>query len=172
MRETEADLVELQALLDRSDGAAGPHLRSIFDDRQRATASDVVATLDGVFEMHLATVTAGGAPLVAPLDGILFHGKVWFGLPAASLRARLVRRNAAVSASFTRESFAFIVHGTAHELEPGTAPATEFDALVRELYVGLYGPGWLEWHERHKRETGGDDGFNGWIEPRRMFAKC
>jgi hypothetical protein len=170
VRESEADLRELQQRLDESYDSAGEHLRSIFDGEHRLTAREVVDELDGIFEFHLATVAGGGAPLVAPLDGIFFKGKIWFGLPKRSVRAPLVRREPRVSASYTKgSSFALIVHGTARELDEGSALGAEYSACVSELYVALYGPGWPAWRERQRQSPG--IGFDGWIEPRKMFVK-
>ena len=168
MRESKAELVQLQSLLDSSHAGAGAHLRSIFDEEHRLSADALVDALDGVFEMHLATLAGDGAPLVAPIDGIFFAGKIWFGLPTESVRARLVSRDPRVSASYTRESLALIVHGRAQP-ETAGARSEEFNALVRELYVAQYGPGWVKWHERRQRDLG--PGWSGWIEPRVMFAK-
>jgi hypothetical protein len=166
MRESEADMAVLQTLLDRSFAEAGAHLRSIFDEAHRPSAAELAQTLDGIVEIHLATVAHDGAPLVAPVDAIFFRGKVWFGLPPESVRSRLVRRDPRVSASYTNESFAFIVHGVANEI---VEVVEEFDQLVRELYVAQFGPGWIQWHEHRQRELG--PGYNGWIEPRVMFVK-
>ena len=165
MRETTDDLDQLQALLDRSHTAAGAHLQSIFNAVPGLSAVDLAHTLEGIFEMHLATLAGNGAPLVAPIDGIFFKGKVCFALPGQSVRAPLVRRDRRVSASFTQDSFAFIVHGTAREVDH----VEDLDALVKELYVAQYGPGWVDWHDEYRREHG--PGFKGWIEPRVMFAK-
>jgi hypothetical protein len=41
VRETKAEIVELQALLDRSYAVGGDHLRSIFDVEHRLGASDL-----------------------------------------------------------------------------------------------------------------------------------
>jgi hypothetical protein len=129
-----------------------------------------VAQSLSIFEMHLAVITSDGAPLVAPIDGVFFKGKVWFGLPAAALRARLVRRGPRVSASYTRgESFAFVVHGVAREvseLDPQFAP---YSAYTQELYVNAYGPGWIKWHEKNRGNAG--EQYSGFIEPTRMFVK-
>jgi hypothetical protein len=169
MRESESNLQVLQALLDRSYAGAGAHLRSIFDEEHRLTARELADALDGIFEMHLATLAGDGAPLVAPIDGIFCQGKIWFGLPSDSLRARLLRRDARVSASYTRGSFAFIAHGTAREADMETPEAAEFRALAEELYVAQYGPAWVKWAEHRERTHG--PGFTGWIEPRVLFAK-
>jgi hypothetical protein len=171
MRESAADVEELQRLLDRSRDAAGAHLRTIFDDAHALRAADVIAELDGIFEMHLATVAADGAPLVAPVDGILFRGRIWFGLPGGSVRARVVRREPRVSASYTKGSFAFVVHGTAREAGAGDAELAAYEALLQELYVAVYGSGWIEWREQQRRAAAAGSSFTGWIEPRRMFVK-
>jgi len=170
MRESKTDLTLLQRLLDLSLDSDGTHLRSIFDDNNRLSAEALVAALDGIFEMHLAVVTSTGAPLVAPIDGVLFQGKIWFGLPAGAVRARLLRHDPRVSASYTRGSFAFIVHGKAQEADEASDSWDEYERLLRELYVAQYGPGWTEWHE-HLRQQPRSSSFTGCIEPRAMFAK-
>lgn len=171
MRETEADLAALQRVLDESFASAGPHLRSIFDEEHRVDAVGLVAALDGIFEMHLATLARDGSPLVAPIDGVFFKGKVWFGLPGPSVRARLVRRDPRVSASYVRDALAFIVHGRAEPVAKGTPLEEEFEATVTELYVAQYGPGFLEWRERQQQQPQASAGFGGYIEPRVFFAK-
>ena len=50
-----------------------------------ATVGELAAALDGIFEMHL--VDRRGRRVrrsVAPIDGIFFKGKIWFGFPPAS----------------------------------------------------------------------------------------
>lgn len=171
MLESADDLRELQALIDRSRDAAGRHLRGIFRDEQQPTARDVTETLDGIFEMHLAAVTADGAPLVAPLDGIFYRGRVWFGIPAGAVRARLVRQDPRISASYTSGTFAFIVHGTAVEMAGADDRSLGYESLMRELYVAQYGLGWIDWHEQQQVAARTGDGFEGFIEPRAFFVK-
>ena len=168
MRETTEDLDRLQRVLDDSRAAAGAHLRNAFGE-SNITAAEVVATFDGIVEMHLAVVTRDGAPLVAPVDGMFVHGRITFGLPATSVRTRVLRRDPRASASFNEGSSAFIVHGTVRELAPGSVEAEEYEDLVKELYAARYGPAWLDWFEAQQRD--GPPGFAGWIEPRRLFAK-
>jgi hypothetical protein len=170
MHETDADIEQLQELLDRSARDAGAHVRSVFGEDERIDARELVTELAGIVEMHLAAVTAAGAPLVAPTDGIFWRGRVWFGLPARAVRARLVRRDPRVSASYTRDSFAFIVHGRAQEVDESDPAWPEYEALLRELYVAAYGTGWIEWYEELRRQPRGSS-FSGYIEPRVMFAK-
>lgn len=170
MLESAADLVWLQALLDRSYVHAGKHLRSIFTENARLTAAEVTGALTGIFEMHLATIAADGAPLVAPVDAVFFRGKVWFGFPPAALRSRLVRRDPRVSASYTRgESFAFIVHGVAREVLESDPFFAAYSDYITELYVKAYGPGWIKWREKNRGQPG--EQYVGYIEPRRMYVK-
>lgn len=111
MRETNGDLADLPGLLDVSFAGSGEHLRAAFDQERRLSAKELVALLPGLFEMHLAAVTAAGAPLVAPVDGFLLRGKICLGLPALSVRGRLVHQDPRVSVSFNTDDVAFIAHG-------------------------------------------------------------
>ncbi len=170
MRETRAEVEQLQQLLDRSDANAGEHLRLIFDGASRLSADELITKLDGIFEMHLATLTGSGAPLVAPIDGVFLHGKVVFSAAGTAVRSRLLRQDPRVSASYTNGSFAFILHGDVVEVSDDSEAAKEFLEVARELYIAMYGQGWITFHEQRKRDAKGRD-FTGWIEPRVMFAK-
>jgi hypothetical protein len=164
VRETKADVEDLQRRLDESIGAAGDHLRRIFDEDHRPSAGDVCAALDGIVEVDLACVTGDGAPIVAPIDAIFFRGHLWVGIPSPAVRARLVRRDPRVSAAYNHDGLALVVHGTLRE--PGDlGPA--YRELMRELYVAAYGPGWLDWYDGldHSADV------VGWIDPRRIFAR-
>jgi hypothetical protein len=167
--ETAADLTALQAALDDSAAASGGHLRTAFSQERRPTAAELVAALPGIFELHLAVVTPAGAPLVAPLDAILFRGRVWIGLPPESLRGRLLARDPRVSASFTSAEVALIVHGTFRPTAEGTPEREAFDAVARRLYVAQYGDWFDAWLDERLRTKGA--GPTGWIEPRRLFAR-
>src|SRR5918992_4819538 len=114
MHETADDMIELTALLDRSYARSGNHLRSIFTPERRIPADELVALLPGVQVLNLATVTRACAPRVAPVDGLFYRGRFWFGSAAASVRFVHLRERTQVSASHTRgEELAVIVHGTA-----------------------------------------------------------
>lgn len=169
MRETIDDLAELQRLLDVSLDRSGDHLRTAFRQEHRLSASSLVAALSGLFEMHLAVVTADGAPLVAPVDGFLLRGRICLGLPAASVRARLIRRNQRVSASYNADEVAFIAHGTFVEIDEHHPLVELFDRTSRELYIDQYGEWFNDWLD-HKMEVDGR-GVTGYIEPRVLFAK-
>jgi len=170
VKETPDETARLQLLLDESDANAGGHLRLIFGGANRLSAKDLVAKLDGIFEIHLATLTRDGAPLVAPIDAIFLHGNIFLSVASTAVRSRLLRQDPRVSASYTDGSFGFIVHGTAVEVGDDSDAAKEFLEVARELYVAMYGPGWITFHEQRRRENRGRD-WSGWIEPRVMFAK-
>lgn len=142
MYETAEDLVELTALLDRSYARAGEHLRSIFTPERRIVAEELVTLLPGVQVLNLATVSRACEPRVAPVDGLFYRGRFWFGSAAASVRFTHLRERSQVSASHTRgEELAVIVHGTATLIEAGDPTQAGFANYYREVY----GFGWEEW---------------------------
>jgi len=138
--ETDADLAELQALLDRSYARAEPHLLEIHTGERRMTADRLVEQLEGVCVLSLATVTADGRPLVGPVDGIFYRGAFWFGTGAQAVRARHIARNPAVSGTYVvGESLAVTVHGEARQVD--LAEHDGFAAACRQIY----GPEWDGW---------------------------
>jgi uncharacterized pyridoxamine 5'-phosphate oxidase family protein len=159
MYETEEDLVELQELLDLSYSRAGSHLRGIWGPEARLTASQLTAELAGVQVMDLATVTVRGEPRVAPVDGLFYRGRFWFGSSESSARFRHIRANPAVSAAVTRglETFLVLVHGQAVETDPRGPDARGFAAYPREIYD-------FDWDAVHP------DAPYAWIDPVTMLA--
>jgi hypothetical protein len=142
VHETAEDLVALRDLLKRSYARAGEHLRSIFTPERRIPAEDLVALLPSVQVLNLATVSRACAPRVAPVDGLFYRGRFWFGSAAASVRFAHLRERPQVSASHTRgEELAVVVHGTATLVDPGDPAHAGFAAYYREVY----GFGWEEW---------------------------
>ena len=169
MHESKDDLIQLQQLLDESRQMAGDHISKVFNDQSALSAEALVAELSGIFEMHLACLTAEGAPMVAPVDATLFRGSVWFGLPPAALRTRLVRLDNRVSVSYTRGSFALIVHGIAEEVATTDEIYKLYSAHIRDLYSDMHGPEWLKWYEQNRSDI--ERGYFGVIRARRMFVK-
>lgn len=166
VHENESDLKELQQVLDRSYAVAGEHLRSILRPERRMSAEELAELLRGVFVLNVATVTAAGHPIVAPVDGLFYRGKVLFGFPPGSVRGRHVRARPHVSAVHNRgEDYCVIVHGVAREIDLDAPENAEFLAYFKEIY----GASWTYWHEEHYKDREGTE-FNGWIEPRRMFT--
>jgi uncharacterized pyridoxamine 5'-phosphate oxidase family protein len=114
VNETPEDLAALQALLDRSYGAAGAHLLRIITPERRLTAEQVAERLTGMCLLALATVTADGRPIVGPVDGIFYRGAFHFGSAPDSVRFKHIRARPQVSAThLPGEELAVTVHGRA-----------------------------------------------------------
>jgi nitroimidazol reductase NimA-like FMN-containing flavoprotein (pyridoxamine 5'-phosphate oxidase superfamily) len=163
VHETADDLESLQALLDASHAAAGAHLATVFTAEHRLDAAGVAALLPGVQILSLATVTHDGRPLVAPVDGLFYRGRFYFGSSPESVRARHLRSRPAVSAAHVRgEELAVVVHGDAEVVDLSADEHAGFRRYLLDTYVPRYGPGWDEdvargaWYAR--------------IEPRAMFT--
>ncbi len=166
MHETERDLIELQGLIDRSFEHAGEHLRSIFRRERRMSAEETARLLRGVFVLNVATVTASGEPMVAPVDGLFYRGKLLFGFPPGSVRGHHLRARPPVSAAHHRgEDYCVIAHGRAREIDLDAPESADFLAYFQEVY----GDSWSYWHEEHYRDREGT-AFNAWIEARRLFT--
>ena len=79
----------------------------------------------------------------------------------------LIRGDPRVSVSFTRDDFAFIIHGSFREVSDEAARAAGYSALVRELYIQAYGEWFGAWLDKKERA----DDLTGFVDPRVMFAK-
>jgi hypothetical protein len=137
--ETADDLAALQNLLDRSYAAAGPHLLRIHTPERRLTAEQVAQRLQGMCLLALATVSAGGRPVVGPVDGIFYRGAFHFGSAPDSVRFRHIRARPQVSAThLPGEELAVTVHGRATQIpvEGG------FREALLGIYVPRYGAQW------------------------------
>jgi hypothetical protein len=144
VHETPEDLSALQALLDASHAASGVHLRRIFSDERRVAAADLPGLLGGVQVTHLATVTAGGEPRVAPVDGLFYRGRLHVGTAADSQRARNIAARPQISASIAHgEEFALVLHGVAVRLDLDD-PASDG---LRAYYRDVYGAGWEDFRQ-------------------------
>jgi pyridoxamine 5'-phosphate oxidase-like protein len=157
--ETEEELQALQQLLDASFARAGSHLRYIWGEETRLDAREVSVELAGVQVLDLATVTPRGEPRVAPVDGLFFRGRFWFGSSPDSWRFRNIRANPSVSGVVTRglETFLVIVHGRAVETDPRGPDAGGFADYAREVYD-------FDWDSAHPTAP------HAWIDPRTMLA--
>ena len=142
MHETEQDLTALQSLLDDSYATAGSHLRSVITPERRLSAEQLIKELSGVCIMGLATSSRDGRPFVAPVDGLFYRGRFWFGSAPDSLRFVHIRRNPHVSASYVpEEELGITVHGTAEILDVRREDHTGF----RDYCVDIYGEDWPTW---------------------------
>ena len=160
MYETPGQIAALQQLLDDSYSVAGNHLRSIITPGRRLSAEKLVETLKGMCLLNLATVNSAYEPMVAPVDGLFYQAKLWFGSAQNSLRFRHIRARPQVSATHVRgEQLVVIVHGAAHEIDTSTG---EYEGL-RQYLREIYGPDWDSWGFW-------DSAAYAYIEPKRMFA--
>jgi hypothetical protein len=147
MHETEAELDELDALLDRSLAGATAHLRSIIVPGERTlTARQLASVISGMRVLTLATVTAGGEPRVSAVDGHFLHGCWIFSTERSSAKARhLLQRPAASVAHLRGEELGVFTHGTAELLNPADGPAAPgFSGTLRHL-TDHYGVSPLDW---------------------------
>ncbi len=145
MREAPGDLIALQALLDRSMAAAGTHLARVITPERRLGAADLCRRLEGMRLLTLATTTADGRPLAAPVDGIFYRGAFHFGTAQDALRLVHLRARPDVSAThLPGEDFAVTVHGRAEIIDLGAPAHAELREVVLGIYTPRYGPEWEE----------------------------
>ena len=160
MYESVEELDDIQQLLDRSYLNAGAHLRAVLTADKRLSARELCKVLSGVNVLDLATVSPSGAPMVAPVDGLFYHGRFYFGSAPNAVRIRHIRSNPAVSAACTIGiQLSILVHGTARIIDTGDDDYIDLHAYFREVYGSEYDD-WGVW----------DDHPHVCIEPSKMFA--
>jgi uncharacterized pyridoxamine 5'-phosphate oxidase family protein len=144
MLESEQQVRELQALIDRTFARANSHLAKIVKPERRLTARQVVRYLQGTKHVAFATVNERGEPRVAPLDGVFIHGRFTVSTGGRAARLRHLHANPACSAShMDGDAIGIVVHGHAtiigrdddgvHEIEP--------------VWSEIYGSSPFEWGE-------------------------
>jgi pyridoxamine 5'-phosphate oxidase-like protein len=143
VRESAAELEELQSLLDRSYANAGRHLLNIHTPDRRPQAAEIAERLTGMCLLALATVTDDGKPVVGAVDGIFLHGEFHFGSSPDSIRMRHIARRPQVSAIYLpSEDLAITVHGRA--VPAPTDPGSELREVLLQLYEPRYGSDWAQ----------------------------
>jgi hypothetical protein len=161
MYETDADVAELQALLDRSYAEAGPHLLSIHTPNWRVSAEQLCELLQGMCVLNVATVNSKGEPAIGPLDGVFYRGRWYIGSSRDSIRAKHIKARPSVAAAHTRgEELSVTTHGLARELDRSTERAQGY----RKALVEIYGEPMTDGHWE------GADIVYWEIEPKKMFA--
>jgi hypothetical protein len=147
MYETEAELDELQVLLDRSLSGATAHLRSIVTPGERTlTARQLTDVLTGMCTLAISTVTAKGEPRLSGIDGHFLHGRWVVGTSRAAAKARHLGVRPAVSVAYMRgEELGVFTHGTAEALNPVGGPDDpEWPAILEHL-IAHYGHSPFDW---------------------------
>jgi hypothetical protein len=164
MLETSDELDRLQALLDRSMGTAGPHLLDIIGDERRLDVRQLTQRLEGMRLLVLATVTADGRPLTAPVDGYFLHGTFWFSLGTHAVRTRHLSHRPHVSAThLPDESLAVTVHGTAEVFAIGSGECAALRQAMLDHYLPTQGESFARWMDEV-------EAVGARIEPEKMFT--
>ena len=126
MRETEAEVAELQRMFDAHLEHANPHMTGIITPERRLTARQVVRDLEGIKHVAFATVTSRGEPRVIGLrnyieSGIPLDAALTYDLPprftvstgGGATRLKHLRANPACSAvHMDGERIAVVANGT------------------------------------------------------------
>jgi hypothetical protein len=146
MQETEAELDELQQLLDSSLSRATVHLRSIVTPERTLTARQLADAITGMCVLSVATVTARGEPRISAGDGHFLHGRWIFGTARSAAKAKhLSHRPAASVAHLRGEELGVFTHGTVEVLNPGAGQEDPDWPAILEHLTGHYGESPLNW---------------------------
>ncbi len=173
MFETQADLEALQALIDRSYAAAGPHLLRIHDPQRRPSAEELAERLTGMRLLVLATVTADGRPITGPVDGI-FHRGAWHFGSAGRLDALPPHPRPAAGERHPPPGRGVRGHRARARRFRWTSALPSTRALrenLLQIYVPRYGPEWEhDFLDARSSASGSDPPQYARIEAERMFA--
>jgi uncharacterized pyridoxamine 5'-phosphate oxidase family protein len=144
MHESDDDLRELQALLDRTFARANPHLAAIVKPERRLNARQVAYYLQGTKHVAFATVNAKGEPRVAPLDGVFIRGRFTVSTGGRAARLEHLRANPACSAAhMDGDVVGIVVHGRATIIGRDDPGVDGIEPVWREIY----GSSPFEWGE-------------------------
>jgi hypothetical protein len=139
MRETPAEIDDLQRLLDTSLSGSTAHLQSIVTGRT-VTAEQLTRVLTGMCTLSLATVTATGEPRISAVDGHFLHGRWIFGTARTAAKARHLAARPAASVSHLRgEDLGVFCHGPVETIDLTAEP----DLLA--YFQGFYGADAFDW---------------------------
>jgi hypothetical protein len=142
VRETPEETDALQALLDRSIARSGSHLTGIITQDRQLTARQLVAELQGMKVLVLATVTAAGEPRTSCVDGHFLHGSWLFSTDESARKAVQLKARPALSCTHADgERMAVFTHGTGDYI---TADRPEF-AGYDEYFTDHYGSSPTTW---------------------------
>jgi uncharacterized pyridoxamine 5'-phosphate oxidase family protein len=142
--ESEAEVGELDALMDRTFARANPHLAAIVKPARRLNARQVVRYLQGTKHVAFATVNERGEPRVAPLDGVFIRGRFTVSTGGQAARLRHLRVNPACSAAHVDgDTVGIVVHGHATIIGRDDDGVEELEPVWRDIY----GSSPFEWGE-------------------------
>ncbi|MGW7680076.1 pyridoxamine 5'-phosphate oxidase family protein [Kribbella sp. NPDC054772] len=142
MRETAAEVTELQALMDAVYPTTTEHLRTIIKDQRQLSADVLVQVLTGMCTLSLATVTAHGEPRISAVDGHFLHARWMFTTSGSAAKARHLRARPAASVAYIDgERIGVFTHGQVEFLTPEHSDFAE----IEEYLVGHYGSSPSSW---------------------------
>jgi uncharacterized pyridoxamine 5'-phosphate oxidase family protein len=144
MFESEDEVRELQALIDRTLARANAHLLGIVTPERQLSARQVVRYLQGTKHVAFATVNERGQPRVAPLDGVFIRGRFTVSTGGEAARLRHLRANPACSAAHVDgDTIGIVVHGQATIIGRTDHGVEEIEPVWRDIY----GSSPFEWGE-------------------------
>ena len=144
MLESDDDVRQLQALIDRTLARANPHLVRIVKPERRLNARQLVRYLQGTKHVAFGTVNERGEPRVAPLDGVFIRGRFTVSTGGRAARLRHLRANPACSAAHVDgDTVGVVVHGHATIIGPEDHGVEEIEPVWKEIY----GSSPFEWGE-------------------------
>jgi general stress protein 26 len=133
--ETEAELSELETLVEKSRSRSGDHLSSLFGQGEWLSGKQVAHRLQGIGNVALATVNSRLEPRVAPMEAVLFHGKFYIALQSDSTRVRQLTKTPAASLTYTRDDDVLItVNGNATFVQRGEPDFARLEAEWSKKY--------------------------------------
>ncbi len=146
---------------------AGPHLLEVIGPERRLGAGQLCERLQGMRLLVLATVTADGRPVTAPVDGYFLHGTFWFSLGAEAVRTRHMRRRPHVSAThLPGESLAVTMHGRAELFDWRDHACAEMRQAMFDHYAPRQGTDFAETVDDLKEM----DAVGARLVPERLFT--
>ncbi|NGN66234.1 pyridoxamine 5'-phosphate oxidase family protein [Streptomyces sp. A7024] len=148
MRESAAELEELQSLLDASLSGSSSHLQSIINSERTLNAGQLTRLLTGMCTLALSTVTAKGEPRISGADGHFLHGRWHFGTARTAAKARHLAARPAASVAYMRgEDLGVFTHGQVEILNPAAGdgePAADWPDLLA-YFKEFYGDDGFDW---------------------------
>ena len=146
MLETPAEIDRLQQLLDASFATAGSHLSNIIDPDRRLSAAQLTEQMQGMCLITVATVTADGRPLTAPVDGYLLHGEFHFSTGSDAVKLRHLRARPQLSATWLPgEKMCVAVHGRAEIYDVLDPDRPDLKVAMLDYYLPKQGPSFEAW---------------------------
>ncbi|MEV0291757.1 pyridoxamine 5'-phosphate oxidase family protein [Kribbella sp. NPDC050820] len=135
MKETAAEISELQELLDAAYQRSTEHLRSIITGSRQLDAEALVRVLTGMCTLNVATVTARGEPRISAVDGHFLHARWVFSTAGSAAKARHLRARPAASISYVDgERIGVFSHGDVEFLTPEHPDFAEIEAHLTKFY--------------------------------------